>query len=85
MWAEVVAPARQHGQYRTARALPIDYANLGKRLKGTARPTVVARPDFLEVVMGRAQSSGCVEIMPAPFTEAVDWNQLFRACRQSER
>ena len=32
MWAAAVELARRHGLYRTARALPIDYANLRKRL-----------------------------------------------------
>jgi hypothetical protein len=37
MWTAAVELARRHGLYRTARALPIDYANLRKRLKRATR------------------------------------------------
>ena len=85
IWAEAVELARQHGLYRTARALPIDYANLRKRLNGATPSGAVARPEFLEVRMAPAQSGGCVEVLRVPLTGAVDWNQLFRAWRQGER
>ena len=86
IWTAAVQLARRHGLYRTARALPIDYSGLRKRLHGaTTQPTAAARPEFLEVLMPPAQASDCVELMRVPITGAVDWSQLFRAWRQSER
>ena len=85
MWLTAVELARRHGVYRTARALPIDSANLRKRLNGAAPSTAAARPEFVEVLVAPAQSSACVEVMRVPLTGAVDWNQLFRAWRQGGR
>ena len=84
MWVVAVELARRHGVYRTARALPIDYVNLRKRVNGTM-PSVAARPEFVEVLVAPAQSGACVEVMRVPLTDAVDWNQLFRAWRQDGR
>jgi len=81
MWTVAVELARRHGLYRTARALPIDYVNLRKRLN----TTVAARPEFVEVLVAPAQSGACVEVLRVPLTGAVDWNQLFRAWRQGGR
>src|SRR5215831_10081773 len=50
MWTVAVELARRHGLYRTARALPIDYVNLRKRLN----TTVAARPEFVEVLVAPA-------------------------------
>ena len=83
-WTAAVELARKHGLYRTARALPIDYANLRKRLSGAARPESVARPQFLELFPTPSHARGCVEILRVPLSSAVDWNQLLRAWRQSE-
>ena len=85
MWTVAVELARRHGLYRTARALPIDYVNLRKRLNGAAPSTVAARPEFVEVLVAPAQSGACVEVLRVPLTGAVDWNQLFRAWRQGGR
>jgi hypothetical protein len=85
MWAVAVELARRHGVYRTARALPIDYVNLRKRLNGAAPSTVAARPEFVEVLVASPQPSACVEVLRVPLTAAVDWNQLFRAWRQGGR
>lgn len=81
MWTVAVELARRHGLYRTARALPIDYVNLRKRLN----TPVAARPEFVEVLVAPAQSGACVEVLRVPLTGAVDWNQLFRAWRQGGR
>ena len=81
IWKVAVELARRHGLYRTARALPIDYVNLRKRLN----TTVAARPEFVEVLVAPAQSGACVEVLRVPLTGAVDWNQLFRAWRQGGR
>jgi hypothetical protein len=85
MWAVAVELARRHGLYRTARALPIDYANLRKRLNRAAPSSVAARPEFVELLVAPAQSGACVEVLRVPLTGAVDWNQLFRAWRQGGR
>jgi hypothetical protein len=85
MWAAAAELARRHGLYRTARALPIDYAGLRKRLGLRAPSAAVARPQFLEVLMAPAQAGACVEVLRVPLTGAVDWNQLFHAWRQSGR
>jgi hypothetical protein len=85
MWMAAVELARRHGLYRTARALPIDYANLRKRLKRAAPSSVAARPEFVEVLVAPAQSGACVEVLRVALTGAVDWNQLFRAWRQGGR
>jgi hypothetical protein len=67
--------ARRHGVYRTARALPIDYVNLRKRLHRAALSTVSAGPEFVEVLVAPAQSGACVEVLRVPLTGVVDWNQ----------
>ena len=85
MWAVAVELARRHGIYRTARALPIDYVNLRKRVNGAVPSTVAVHPEFVEVLVAPPQSSACVEVLRVPLTGAVDWNQLFRAWRQGGR
>jgi len=81
MWAAAVELARRHGLYRTARGLPIDYANLRRRLKMVSASRVIARPEFLEVLVPPAQAA-CIEVLRVPLTGTVDWEQLFRAWRQ---
>ena len=85
MWVVAVELARRHGVYRTARALPIDYVNLRKRVNGAVPSIVAAGPEFVEVVVAPPQSSACVEVLRVRLTGAVDWNQLFRAWRQGGR
>jgi len=89
LWSEAVNLARRHGLYRTARALPIDYAGLRKRLQPGVKPatTAVARQaEFVEVRLSPAASSGGhIELMRVPLTGAVDWAQLLCAWRQGER
>ena len=82
IWEAAVELARRHGLYRTARALPMDYGKLRKRVKVSAPLPAAARPEFLEVLVGPEQSGACVEVLRVPLTGAVDWNQLFRAWRQ---
>lgn len=50
LWEEAVALAREHGLYRIARALPVDYGALKKRLErgGNAEPA-----GFVEVDASR--------------------------------
>lgn len=83
-WTAAVELAQKHGLYRTARALPIDYANLRKRLNGAARLESVTGPQFLELFPTPAHIRGCVEILRVPLSSTVNWSQLLRAWRQSE-
>jgi hypothetical protein len=88
LWTAAVELARHHGLYRTARALPIDYVGLRKRLQ-LARPAIPAverQPEFVEVRLEAAPcSSSHIELMRVPMNGAVDWAQLLRAWRQGER
>lgn len=76
--------ARKHGLYRTARTLPIDYANLSKRMNSSPPPPEVSRrPEFLELFPTPAQPGCCVEVLRVQVSGPVDWSQLLRAWRQS--
>ena len=87
LWTAAVELARRHGLYRTARALPIDYAGLRRRLQ-LASPAITAavarHPEFVEVRLAPSGGSH-IELMRVPLTGAVDWAQLLRAWRQGER
>jgi len=85
IWTVAIELARRHGVYRTARSLPIDYANLRKRLNVAGPPTSMARPEFVEVLMAPAQPAACIEVLRIPVTGAVDFHQLFRAWRNGGR
>jgi len=85
IWTAAVELAQRHGVYRTARSLPIDYVNLRKRLNGAAPPTAVAPPEFVELMMAPAQSAACIEVLRIPVIGAVDFQQVFRAWRNSGR
>ena len=66
LWAAALALARQHGLYRTARALRIDYGSLKKRL-GTAGAGRVPSPAFVELPAVRPPGLGsCVIDLEAP-------------------
>ena len=67
--------------YRTSRSLPVDYANLRKRLNGYTTQQA-AGPQFLEFLRAPAGSGYCVEILRVRGDGALDWNQLLRAWRQ---
>ncbi len=85
LWTAAVALARRHGLYRTACALPIDYAGLRKRLEAasSAIPVVARQPEFVEVRLSPAPSNGShIELLRVPLTGTVDWAQLLRAWRQ---
>ena len=84
-WTEAAGLARKHGLYRTARTLPIDYANLRKRLRSAA--PVVAVPDlqFVELSPAPAGTGYCVELLRVQCNGDVDWSQLLRAWRRPER
>ena len=92
LWVAAVELAHRHGLYRTARALPIGYAGLRSRLQARtaeSRSTTAAvarQPEFVEVRLSPVPTStGHIELLRVPLTGAVDWAQLLRAWRQSER
>jgi len=61
LWAAAIAAARQHGLYRTARALRVDYGSLKKRL-GTAGAGRGPSPAFVELppAVGPSALGPCV-------------------------
>ncbi len=84
-WTEAVGLARKHGVYRTARALPVDYVNLRKRLPSAAPVVTVPSVQFVELSPAPAGTGYCVEVLRVQGNGAVDWSQLLRAWRQGER
>jgi hypothetical protein len=84
-WTEAAGLARKHGLYRTSRTLPIDYANLRKRLRSAAPVVPVPRLQFVELSPAPAGTGYCVEVLRVQSNGAVDWSQLLRGWRQSER
>lgn len=92
LWMAAVELAHRHGLHRTARALPIDYAGLRNRLPAKAAESrfttaAVGRPpEFVEARLSPGPTNtGYLELLRVPLTGAVDWAQLLRAWRQSER
>jgi len=85
LWSAAVELARKHGLHRTARTLPIDYANLRRRLSGTSQPQSPVPPKFVELFPAPAQSSCSIEILRVQSSGPLDWNHLLGAWRQSER
>lgn len=77
-WTEAAALAQKHGVYRTSRSLPVDYANLRKRLTGSTTQQA-ASPQFLELLSTHAACGYCVEVLRVRGDGALDWNQLLRA------
>ncbi len=66
LWAAAIALARQHGLSTTARALPLDYGSLKKRLD-TAGAGRVPSPAFVELPVARPPGLGpCVIDLEAP-------------------
>ena len=61
LWQSIIELARQHGLYRTARSLPIDYGTLQRRCNGRPgrRRKIVSPPSFVELV-GPPPATGCV-------------------------
>lgn len=84
-WTEAAGLARKHGLYRTARTLPIDDANLRKRLPSAVPVVTAPSLQFVELSPAAAGSGYCVEVLRVQGNGAVDWSQLLRAWRQNER
>ena len=80
-WTEAAALARKHGVYRISRSLPIDYANLRKRLAGAAEQETTS-PQFLELLPAAARTGYCMEVLRVRGDGSLDWSQLLRAWGQ---
>lgn len=68
LWAAAVAAARQHGLYRTARTLRVDYGALKEHLEAAAdTAAALASPTFVELAPSRPTSPAeCVIELEAP-------------------
>ena len=68
LWNAAVAAARQHGLYRTARTLRVDYGALKKHLAATADPAqALPGPTFVELApAGLASPATCVIEIDGP-------------------
>ena len=96
LWKQAATMASKYGVHRTARALPVDYANLNKRV-GNRKPPTVQRtaavsksaPDFVDLMMSQPpQPSGPVvlELLRIKTHRPLDWVQLLTAWQnQSQR
>jgi len=63
LWAAAVAAARQHGLYRTARTLRVDYGALKKHLEATADPaSALPAPTFVQLAPSGPASPAACEI-----------------------
>ena len=68
LWNAAVAAARQHGLYRTARTLRVDYGALKKHLEAAAEPAqAIPAPTFVELApSGRTSPPACVIEIDGP-------------------
>jgi hypothetical protein len=84
LWESILKLARKHGLYRTAKALPIDYGTLKRRISSessTSKPE--SRPSFVELITAPPMGAGCtVEILRIESSSTVDWVQLLGAWRR---
>ena len=85
LWSAAVEVARKHGLHRTARTLPVDYANLRRRLSVNSPPLNLARSEFVELFPNVTATGGySVEALRVQASGPVDWSHLLRAWRNSE-
>lgn len=59
LWAAAVELARQHGLFRTAHTLRLDYTNLKRRLQMTAGDRTTAPAAFVELVAPSTPAGEC--------------------------
>ena len=99
LWQEAARLAAQHGVHRTARALPVDYASLNKRVGGGKAPAAIRRTapssaaaDFVDLMLPlpqprqQQQHSGVVvELLRIQAHGPLDWTQLLTAWRQQQK
>ncbi len=97
VWQAAVELAREHGVYRVAHPLRLDYAGLKKRLDGVShRRRKAGKPAFVELMAPQATMlrecliefewlrGGKVRIQWKAAAEP-DWMSLLRAWREAER
>lgn len=66
LWAAAVELARQHGLFRTAHTLRLDYTNLKKRLQAAPGMRAMAPAAFMELVAPSPVAGDCtVEVESA--------------------
>jgi hypothetical protein len=87
LWKQAVILAAKHGLHRTARALPIDYAGLKKRVSGRSKPrnSPLAMPAFVELMAAPPSTPNggvCIELLRIESSGPVDWPQLLGAWRR---
>lgn len=94
VWGAAVKLAQQHGIYRVAHTLRLDYMGLKKRLKGlpSGQPSAI-KAAFVELVTPPATRPECVIELESPsggkmriqWKAAVppDWMSLLRAWRET--
>ena len=77
LWKEAVTLAAKHGLHRTARTLPVDYANLKKRMGASSKSKAPRRtPAFVELVAATTQPPAAgtmVELLRIESPGPVDW------------
>jgi hypothetical protein len=94
LWGAAVELARQHGIYRVAHALRLDYVGLKKRLNGATKVRKSAgKTAFVELVPPPSSMPECViefesasgGKMRIQWKAAVplDWSRLLRAWRET--
>jgi hypothetical protein len=70
LWVLASELARQHGVFRTAQALRLDYTTLKRRSAGSAstgRPKLAAQPAFVELISSSsAHSCECIIEVEGP-------------------
>ena len=94
-WQAAVDLAKQHGVFRTAQPLRLDYTRLKQRLVGAAPQRKSPRPAFVELVRPPAELEGCVIEFESALCAKMrvqwrsntppDWTNLLRAWRDGDR
>ena len=92
LWTAAVELARQHGLYRVAHTLGLDYVGLKKRLNGvTSRQQSTTKTAFMELVTPSAMPECIIEFEWASGSKVriqwkaaapPDWASLLRAWRE---
>jgi hypothetical protein len=94
VWGAAVELARQHGIYRVAHALRLDYVGLKKRLSGVTKVRKSAgKTTFVELVPPPSRMPECVIEFESASGDKIriqwkaavppDWGSLLRAWRET--
>ena len=93
LWQEATTLAAQHGVHRTARALPVDYTHLNKRVNGLKSPAIRRMPPpaalaaFVDLMPPPQPQQGLgvvVELLRIQAHGTLDWTQLLTAWQQQQ-